>query len=220
MKASILKLINEIKSELDKPEFMDLANIKSLYKNKGEKTDLNNDRGIFLLSLLRMIKDKMILNDISPDIEDNMSDSQVGTRKDKSIRNHIFVVNSIINAVNQKEVNPIDLQVYDCAKACDSLWLAECIKDLYESGVMDDKLAMIYYGNRKNNVSIKTPLGFTERIPINDIMTQGVSLAASACSVQTDKIGKEALERNEYIYMYRNRIPVPSLTMVDDILTI
>ena len=120
MKASILKLINEIKSELDKPEFMDLANIKSLYKNKGEKTDLNNDRGIFLLSLLRMIKDKMILNDISPDIEDNMSDSQVGTRKDKSIRNHIFVVNSIINAVNQKEVNPIDLQVYDCAKACDS----------------------------------------------------------------------------------------------------
>ena len=85
MKASILKLINEIKSELDQPEFMDLANIKSLYKNKGEKTDLNNDRGIFLLSLLRMIKDKMILNDISPDIEDNMSDSQVGTRKDKSI---------------------------------------------------------------------------------------------------------------------------------------
>ena len=51
-------------------------------------------------------------------------------------------------------------------------------------------------------------------------MTQGGSLAASACSVQTDKIGKEALERNEYVYMYRNRIPVPSLAMVDDILTI
>ena len=51
-------------------------------------------------------------------------------------------------------------------------------------------------------------------------MTQGGSLAASACSVQTDQIGKDALERGKFVYMYRNRIPIPSLTMIDDVLTI
>ena len=51
-------------------------------------------------------------------------------------------------------------------------------------------------------------------------MTQGGALAPSASSVQTDKIGKEALERGKYVYMFRERIPIPSLTMVDDVLTI
>ena len=91
---------------------------------------------------------------------------------------------------------------------------------MYEAGVDDDKFSMIYHGNRSNEVSIKTPIGPTKRVQINDIMTQGGSLAPSACSVQTDKIGKEALEREEYVYKYRNKISVPSLTMVDDILTI
>ena len=61
---------------------MNKANIKSLWKNKGSKLDLNNDRGIFLLNIIKMIKDKMILNDIKPIVEENMSDSQVGSRSE------------------------------------------------------------------------------------------------------------------------------------------
>ena len=37
---------------------------------------------------------------------------------------------------------------------------------------------------------------------------------------KTDQIGKDALERGKFVYMYRNRIPIPSLTMIDDVLTI
>ena len=66
LKESVLLLINRVKDDLDNPEFMNQANITSLWKNKGSKSDLNNDRGIFLLNLIRMIKDKMILNDIKP----------------------------------------------------------------------------------------------------------------------------------------------------------
>ena len=134
--------------------------------------------------------------------------SQVGTRMKKSITNHIFVVNTILNAVVQKENEPIDLQLNACKKCFDSLWLYECMNDMFEAGVTNDKLAMIYHGNRKNMVSIKTPIGPTKRTDLNDILTQGGSLAPSVCSVHTDTIGKESLERNEYLYMYRNKIPI------------
>ena len=88
-----------------------------------------------------------------------------------------------MNAVVQKEVSPIDIQLYDCAKCFDSLWFtSECINDHYESGVKDDKLATIYHGNKKNNVLIKTPEGDTKRMKKNDIMTKGGSLAPSACT--------------------------------------
>ena len=51
---------------------------------------------------------------IKPIIEENMSDSQVGSRSNKSIRNHIFVVNTVINAVVKKVVKPVDILIYDC----------------------------------------------------------------------------------------------------------
>ena len=42
------------------PEFMELTNISTIYKNKGSRYDLENDRGIFILSVLRKLLDKLI----------------------------------------------------------------------------------------------------------------------------------------------------------------
>ena len=55
---------------------------------------------------------KMVYNDKYSIVDENMSDSNVGSRKGKNVRNHIFVLNRVINeAVNQK--NPgIDLKFW------------------------------------------------------------------------------------------------------------
>ena len=43
-----------------------------------------------------------------------MSDSYIGARKNKNIRNHIFIVNSIIHDVlSKKGKKPIDIMVLD-----------------------------------------------------------------------------------------------------------
>ena len=47
LKLSMLKLFNKIKNENFIPSFMRKADITTLYKGKGSKSDLNNDRGIF-----------------------------------------------------------------------------------------------------------------------------------------------------------------------------
>ena len=93
LKESLLMLLNKIKDQFKEPEFMQLANITSLWKRKGPKSDIENERGIFILTVLRMIKDRMIYTDTRDVVE--MSDSQVGGRLEYSIRNHLFVVYSI-----------------------------------------------------------------------------------------------------------------------------
>ena len=84
---------------------MHYTHIVSIYKGKGSKMDLENDRGIFIVNIFRSIIMKMVFKDKYKVVDANMSDSNVGARKAKSIRNHIYVLNGVINeAVNNKKI--------------------------------------------------------------------------------------------------------------------
>ena len=107
---SFLCMGNNIRREIFVPKFMQYANIVSIYKGRGEKMDLDNDRGIFIITLFRSIIMKMVYKDKYPQVNKNMSDSNVGARKDKNIRNHIFVLNGIINEVVNKKNVAIDME--------------------------------------------------------------------------------------------------------------
>ena len=61
LRSSLLILFNSIKSEMFVPIFMTLSNITTIYKNKGTRTDMDNDRGIFIISTLKKILDKLIM---------------------------------------------------------------------------------------------------------------------------------------------------------------
>ena len=78
------------------PDFMRKADVSTIYKGKGEKSDLNNDRGIFIVSVFRSLLMKLIYLDIYETIDSSMSDSQIGSKQNTNIRNHIWVLNSII----------------------------------------------------------------------------------------------------------------------------
>ena len=202
LKESLLTLLNKVKEQLTDPEFMQLCNIVSIYKGKGDQMKLENDRGIFLLNIIRMIKDRMILNDISETVEESMSESQVGARKKRGIRNHLFVLYSIINSVVQKESLPVDIQIYDLKQCFDSLWLVQCCNYLYEAGVTNDKLAMIYEGNMTNKISVKLPgeAGVTDSAVIEECVLQGGGLGPTLCSNSVDRVGKESISRKEHLY--------------------
>ena len=88
--------MNGIKENCYLPEFIQWANITSIYKGKG---DLNNERGVFMVTVFSSILMRLIYIDKYGIIDSNMSDSNVGARKRKNMRNHIFVINSIIHYV-------------------------------------------------------------------------------------------------------------------------
>ena len=62
LQLSLLKLCNSVKTRQVYPSIFQPSNITSLYKNKGEKADLNNDRGIFNVVKIRSILDKLVYN--------------------------------------------------------------------------------------------------------------------------------------------------------------
>ena len=125
MKDALLSLFNGTKVNMFMPLFMALSNISTIYKNKGSRMDLENDRGIFILTTLKKILDKLIYNDKYSDIDGNMTDSNIGARKGRNIRNHLMIIYGVINSVIKGGEDCIDLQVYDLEKAFDALWLED-----------------------------------------------------------------------------------------------
>jgi hypothetical protein len=163
----------------------------------------------------------MIYQDKYDIIEENMSDSNIGARKRKNIRNHIFIVNSIIHDVLSKKYNdPIDIMVLDYKQMFDSECLFECMNDMYEAGVDDDKFSLIYEANRENLVAVQTPNGLSRREPVHEIVMQGDVLVPLISSLQVDTIGKECLEEGKHLYFFKNKVPIPPLGLVDDLFTI
>ena len=214
---SLLLLLNQVKESLTIPDFMEFCNIVSIYKGKGEKGDLKNDRGIFIVNIFRAIMMKMIYRDKYEIVDKSMQDSNVGARKKKNIRNHIFILNGIINEALKNKDKPVDIVIVDYKQCFDSLWLDEVVNDLFEAGICDDKLALIYKLNSVNQVAVKTPFGITERKVVEKIVLQGEVFGPLECSVTVDTFGKECMEEKKHLYMYKGEVGVPPLAMVDDV---
>ena len=203
------------------PEFVRKAIIATIYKGKGEKCDLKNERGIFLVSIFRSILMKLIYADNYEDIDNSMSDSQVGGRKAKNVRNHIWVVNGIIcDILSSKKKNPIDIQIFDFKQCFDSLWLEECMNDIHNGGLKNDKFALLFNMNTHAKVVVKTPLGKTEQANIYNAIIQGDVFAPLMCSKLVDTFGKDCLEETKYLFKYKGLVDIPPLGMVDDLICI
>ena len=71
--------------------------IKSIYKNKGKKEVLNNQRGIFLTSSLQKIFERIILNRQYSKIDSAMSECQNGARKNRSSIEHLFIFRAMLD---------------------------------------------------------------------------------------------------------------------------
>ena len=97
LKQATLILLNRIRKELIYPEVLEDCDISSIFKNKGCRNSFANYRGIFGVPILRTILDRLISNDEYYNIDENLSDCNVGARKNRNIRDNIFVLNAIVN---------------------------------------------------------------------------------------------------------------------------
>ena len=138
-----------------------------------------------------------------------MSDSNVGGRRDKNIRNHVFVVNGNINEVINGKAKPIDIEIIDYRQCFDSMWLSESINDLYDSGINDENLALIHASNNHNLVAVKTPVGLTNREAIEKIVMQGEVTGPGQCSNQIDTYGKECIEEFKHLWDNKDELGSP-----------
>ena len=82
-------LMNRIKTELNYPELLEVCNMTSVYKRKGDKTSFNSYMGIFIAPVLANILDKLLHNDEYENVDENLSDGNMGSRKRRNVRDNL-----------------------------------------------------------------------------------------------------------------------------------
>ena len=149
-----------------------------------------------------------------------MSDSQMGARKRKGCRHNIFIINGIIHDVmSSKTKEPIQLQIYDYKQMFDAINLKEAIADIFDAGVVNDHLLLLYQANQDVRMAVNTQSGLTERQSIQDVVLQGDTFGSMLASVQVDSIAK-VVEEAGYGLRYKESLPVSMLGLVDDVIGI
>ena len=216
---ALTKLMNKIKDLCEFPECLTVCNVTNAYKNKGDQSKFDSYRGLFRTPVIRNILDKLLYVDLYETIDNNLTDCNVGSRKRRNIRDNLFVINAISNESKQKDGEACDICIYDIRKCHDSLWLHECINDLWDLGIRNDKLALLYLENESAQIVVKTSSGTTEQITINNKIMQGTVWAGLMCTSTMDKLGKEVYDDPSLVYKYRGTVDVPPLEMVDDVIT-
>ena len=217
MVQSLQLMMNSIKRQVKLPNVFRYKNISTIYKNKGSRSDLENDRGIFTCTVLNSILQKLIYKDNYDEIDSNLSDSNVGARKRKNIRNHTFVINGIIHHTVTSKSRPVDITVVDYKQCFDTLSVDVGCNDLYNVGVIDDQLNLIHECDSLSKVAVKTPVGLTKRVDVCKVVAQGEVISPLKCTVSVDSIAQAHTENlSENLYNYKGQVPIPPLGMVDD----
>ena len=222
LQKALLKLVNKTKNTHVIPEFMKLVNIVMIPKpGKLNSHILHNQRGIFLISTFRSIILKLLLKDEQKKIDAFMSDGSVGGRKGRRIQDHLFIVNGVIfEQTRSKTSKGISISIYDSQQCFDSLWKEHIFNDLYEAGMKNDRLSLLWEIDQVNKLAVKTYQGTSQRKEVKKIICQGAPWGTSECSLHMDNISKESLKPELEPFKYLNEVEIPALTMVDDLLTI
>ena len=211
-------LCNKVKAQLTLPEFIKCTDITSIWKQKGERCNLDNDRGIFGISKVRAIIEKLVYEDNYDQIDEEMSVSNVGGRKRRNIRDNLFAIYATINDAIRNKKN-IHIQFYDISKCFDSLWSEDVMNDFYDVGIKNDMFNLISLMNNECRVKVKTPVGDTDHFDFNQIEIQGKVTAPLKCAVQIDTLGRYCYKYGTGLYFYKNACAIPPLGMIDVAMT-
>ena len=131
-----------------------------MYKGKGHMDELENQRGLFLSSIVIKLYEKLIMLRIYPETENSgFSKYQLGGRKNMSPTDQVFV----LRAIQENMIymgKPYFIEFCDLKKAFDKMILKHVMNDLWEANVKGKIWRNIFkiktpYGNTENNINVQ-----------------------------------------------------------------
>ena len=170
---------------------------------KSCKKDLKNYRGVFRVQVLRSILDRLTYNDSYYTIDSNLTDGNVGARKQRGVWDNIFVMSAISNSVINGKCTPIRVQVMDIGTCFDKFWLQACINSPFEAGLTNEKLNLLYIENRNAQIAIKVNNKLSTQINVKDVIMQGSVWGSLKCTTTLDTGNKLTLEDQTLHYKYK-----------------
>jgi len=139
---SLHQLLLQCWEEGSVPHDMRDANIITLYKNKGDRSDCNNYRGISLLSIVGKAFARVILKRLQQLAERVYPESQCGFRAERSTIDMIFTVRQLQEKCREQQ-KPLYLAFIDLTKAFDLVSRKGLFKLLEKIGCPPKLLSVI-----------------------------------------------------------------------------
>ena len=103
------------------PRSWRVGDIVSIYKGKGSKHDLKNQRGISLTSAVLKCLEKVLSNRIEENIRKYSTNLQGGGKKGEATEEYILIINTIVE-YNQSRGKNTKIIITDVEKAFDHAW--------------------------------------------------------------------------------------------------
>jgi hypothetical protein len=196
------------------PEEWKMGNIITIYKGKGKKGQMKNERGITLSSNLGKFAERLIANRIKKQIK--ITDNQAGGMCNRATTDHIITMKNIIYN-NKKMRKPTYICYLDVTKAYDKAWLEAVMYTLGKSGTKPEEWKLTKEMSNNLKATIQTKHGNTRTININDSIRQGGVLSVIQYANLMDEIAKEINEKKLGNGQKDNGKKIACLLWMDDV---
>ena len=188
---TIYPLVLTIWKEENTPENWNIGSITSIWKGKGDKEDLNNQRGITTSSSIGTIIDSLIDNRISYAVP--FTQAQAGGQKGASTCDHLFLLRAIFDIAKKKK-SPTFITFYDVSKAYDNIDNNDMLNIMWEKGLRGKSWRILRNLNQNLKAKINTRYGPTRIIEMEIGGKQGSRLTGRMFSKLMDMLQEEIQE--------------------------
>ena len=166
------------------------ANIVTLYKNKGDRSDCNNYRGISLLSIVGKVFARVILKRLQNLASRVYPESQCGFRAGRSTVDMVFSLRQLQEKCQEQRM-PLYIVFIDLTKAFDLVSRSGLLNLLRKIGCPPHLLAVIrsFHENTYSTVYFN---GVTsESFPVSSGVKQGCVLAPTLFGIFFSCVDRE-----------------------------
>ena len=166
----IRNLITSIWKKEKLPEEWKESIIVPIHK-KGDKTDCNNYRGISHLPTAYKISYNILLSRLTPYAKEIIGDHQCGSRRNRSMIDHIFCIRQILEKKweDNEEVQQLFI---DFKKAYDSVRREVLYKILIEFGIPKKLVRLIKMSLTETYSRVRVGKNVSDRFPIRNGLKQ------------------------------------------------
>ena len=189
--------------------------ITSIWKGKGDREVLSNQRGITTSSAIGTIVDTLIDNRIARVVP--FTEAQGGGKKGAMTSDHLFILRAIIG-ISQKQKRETFITYFDVKKAYDNVDNADMLNIMWQKGLRGKTWRILKNLNEGLQASIKTRFGPTRTIKMIVGGKQGSKLTGRMFSKLMDTLAEDIEPTGEGFQM-DSTLTVACLLWVDDVIS-
>ena len=160
--------------------------LNQIWKQKGDKSILKNNRYIHWKDWLPRLGESMVVvGGMKEKILASSTPFQTEGQEDTRPQQHLFVIKSAISKCLQQGIGII-IQLYDLSAFFDKESLRDVMNTLYEVGVDSRAYRSFFLLNKDTNIQVKTGTGMSEVAQVGEIIAQGSAGGALVSQVNLD----------------------------------